>query len=201
MTWCDTQTTLNGCKVNVIHLLIEKQYYDRCSLGKTTMYNYLWFLQNRIFNHITYTYFSNDWVIAWLFLQMHMMIRFSLFYLYVPNTYIVDTDLGSTQIRKQVKLLVPIIGINVLVILGIQGVSYVITEKNSAQRTLTMQRKNMEMASSVLCSASKFMSLPVALLKFRCKYSILTKKVRKATTNKHTHKQKRGKHTPPPLEA
>lgn len=72
---------------------------------------------------------------------MHMMIRFSLFYLYVPNTYIVDTDLGSTQIRKQVKLLVSIIGINVLVILGIQGVSYVITEKNSAQRTLTMQRK------------------------------------------------------------
>lgn len=128
MTWCDTQTTLNGFKVNVIHLLIEKQYYDRCSLEKTTMYNYLWFLQNRIFNHITYTYFSNDWVIAWLFLQMHMMIRFSLFYLYVPNTYIVDTDLGSTQIRKQVKLLVSIIGINVLVILGIQGVSYVITE-------------------------------------------------------------------------
>lgn len=108
--------------------------------------------------------------------------------------------MGSTQIRKQVKLLVSIIGINVLVILGIQGVSYVITEKNSAQRTLTMQRKNMEMASFVLCSASKFMSLPVALLKFRCKYSILTKKVRKATTNKHTHKQKRGKH-PPPLEA
>lgn len=88
--------------------------------------------------------------------------------------------------KTQVKLLVSIIGINVLVILGIQGVSYVITEKNSAQRTLTMQRKNMEMASSVLCSASKFMSLPVALLKFRCKYSILTKKVRKATTNKHT---------------
>lgn len=105
------------------------------------MYNYLWFLQNRIFNHITYTYFSNDWVIVWLFLQMHMMIRFSLFYLYVPNTYIVDTDLGSTQIRKQVKLLVSIIGINVLVILGIQGVSFVITEKNSAQRTLTMHRK------------------------------------------------------------
>lgn len=97
-----------------------------------------------IFYHITYTYFSNDWVILWLFLQMNMMIRFSLFYLYVPNTYIVDTDLGSTQIRKQVKLLVSIIEINVLVILGKQGVSYVITEKNSAQRTLTLQRKNME---------------------------------------------------------
>lgn len=104
-----------------------------------------------IFYHITYTYFSNDWVILWLFLQMNMMIRFSLFYLYVPNTYIVDTDLGSTQIRKQVKLLVSIIEINVLVILGIQSVSFVITEKNSAQRTLTMQRKNMETASSVLC--------------------------------------------------
>lgn len=148
-----------------------------------------------IFYHITYTYFSNDWVIAWLFLQMHMMIRFSLFYLYVPNTYIVDTDLGSTQIRKQVQLLVSIIGINVLVILGIQSVSFVITEKNSAQRTLTMQRKNMETASSVLCSASKFMALPVALLKFRCKYTILTKKVRKATTNKHTNKKE--KNTPP----
>lgn len=137
-----------------------------------------------IFYHITYTYFSNDWVIVWLFLQMHMMIRFSLFYLYVPNTYIVDTDLGSTQIRKQVKLLVSIIEINVLVILGKQGVSYVITEKNSAQRTLTLQRKNME-------------TLPVALLKFRCKYTILTKKVRKATTNKHTNKQKREKHPLP----